>query len=514
MKMLVLLLTLVCLISLSIKSVVALEFSTNIDLTYEVSENGETTVTQRIRLINLSSLLYPEEYKVVLNTSEPSEIEGWDGLGQLKTKIQKETEKTIVDVVFNEKVVGKGKVLDWTLRYQSKEIAKKIGRIWEVNLPRINNKDEVSSYNIKLIVPRAFGSPAYVWPPPKYPFFWTKKDKSTDGVSLAFGDWQGFKLSLTYHLDNSSLLPKDTFITLPSDSAFQKILLEKIEPSPRSIKIDRDGNWLASFLLLPLQKKEVKVIGYAQTFINPIKDFPKEKEETIYSSYLNPLPYWEQDEEIKKIAARLKTVEAIYDYVVDTLDYDYRRAETKAERRGAKKALIEPKGSICMEFTDLFIALARAAGLPAREVDGFAYTDNPRIKPLSLVTDVLHSWPEYWDRDAQLWRPIDPTWGKTSQSNYFHRFDFNHLAFVKRGLDSNSPWPVGSYKGKQASKDVEVEFSSQLPSTLYFPVKTTVSDSQGLEREKLIVPLLFLLILPISFFVIYHRFFNQLKKLT
>ena len=56
-----------------------------------------------------------------------------------------------------------------------------------------------------------------------------------------------------------------------------------------------------------------------------------------------------------------------------------------------------------MEFTDLFVAIARAAGIPARESVGYAYTTNSRLRPLSLVTDVLHAWPEYYDADKKIW---------------------------------------------------------------------------------------------------------------
>ncbi|NCC70435.1 hypothetical protein EOM09_02540, partial [bacterium] len=41
-----------------------------------------------------------------------------------------------------------------------------------------------------------------------------------------------------------------------------------------------------------------------------------------------------------------------------------------------------PNSSICTDFTDLFITLARAKGIPAREVQGFAYTNNSKIKPI------------------------------------------------------------------------------------------------------------------------------------
>jgi len=56
----------------------------------------------------------------------------------------------------------------------------------------------------------------------------------------------------------------------------------------------------------------------------------------------------------------------------------------------------------CTEHTLLFVSLARAAGLPAREVGGVAYT--------SLDPSLFgwHAWAEV--HDGRQWVTIDPTW--------------------------------------------------------------------------------------------------------
>lgn len=438
----------------------ASEFSNAYDVTYDVRENGDTIVTQNVHLTNLTTNYYASEYSLTFGTEKIEEVSAWDGAGLLKVDVKKGTDLTQIHVVFNERVVGQGKTLNWTLRYQSEEIAKKLGRIWEINIPRVAQEEQATSYNVTLIVPPTFGQPAYVWPKPRRQYRWTIEDGSRDGITLAFGDWQGFTFDLTYHLENSSVTPSETFIAIPPDTSYQKVILNEITPFPNEIVVDEDGNWLAKYFLLPKQKQEIKVNGLAQVFLTPRIDYPKEDSQQIRQKYLKPQKFWEQDPKISKLAKELATPEAIYNYVVSTLTYDYQRARSEATRLGAKQALATPDKAICMEFTDLFIALSRAAGIPAREVDGYAYTANSRLKPLSLVTDVLHSWPEYWDEKSQLWLQVDPTWGKTSLINYFSRFDFNHLAFVVRGINSTSPYPAGSYKSEKGGKDVLVDFSS------------------------------------------------------
>jgi len=181
---------------------------------------------------------------------------------------------------------------------------------------------------------------------------------------------------------------------------------------------------------------------------------------------LVPTEYWQADDPlIIGLARSLKTASAIYRYVAETLTYDLERVRPNIDRLGAAKALENKESAICMEYTDLFIALARAAGIPAREVNGFAYTENPEIQPLSLVADVLHAWPEYWNAEKQTWVPVDPTWGSTTNGvDFFNKLDLRHFAFVVHGGDDpNQPFAPGSYKlGPNPQKDVFVNFG-QLP---------------------------------------------------
>jgi hypothetical protein len=173
--------------------------------------------------------------------------------------------------------------------------------------------------------------------------------------------------------------------------------------------------------------------------------------------------YWEANNpQIKKIANELKTPQAIYDYVVNKLSYAYDKAGRTNDRLGALGALQKPDYAVCLEFTDLFVALSRAAGIPARSIEGYAYTGNSKLRPLSLVADVLHAWPEYYDKTRKAWIMVDPTWGNTTGGmDYFSTFDFDHIAFVVKGQSSTYPIPAGGYKlTPEDSKEVNVSFAT------------------------------------------------------
>ena len=437
------------------------EFSSSYDVTYQVKESGMTAVINKISLTNLKSDLYAKEYTVVIGSEKIDNVQAFDSLGNLQLETSKRDGSTEIKASFNEKVVGIGKVLTFTLSYDTPETANKQGRVWEINIPKLSTNKTISSYKTTLSVPASFGKPAYLKPKPAYGLTWLEQ---TSSITAAFGQFQSFDFELLYHLKNSSLTPRLYQIPLPPDTLYQKVILEKLSPPSKNVILDEDGNWLAQYHLLPQQSIKISATGSAFIFLEKRPDFPFSN--FSKTKHLNEQKFWEKNSpEIIKLAKELKTPEKIYQYVVKTLSYDVKRIEKENERLGAKKALKNPEEAVCMEFTDLFIALCRAAGIPAREINGFGFSNDPDLKPLSLEEDVLHAWPEYFDSDKQIWRPVDPTWEKTTGGiDYFDNFDFNHFAFVIHGVSSEIPVAAGAYKfSEDKEKTVKIEFSQKEP---------------------------------------------------
>jgi hypothetical protein len=268
-------------------------------------------------------------------------------------------------------------------------------------------------------------------------------------------------------VDNPNVTPIETEIAIPPDTAFQKVAIESINPKPKNITRDADGNWLARYDLPSGGGIDVSVQLLIALFLSPRPDYRGELIDE--GAYLQPLKYWEtQNPKILDVARQYTTPRQIYDYVVSTLTYSYDRVNETPARMGAAEAISRPDQAICMEFTDLFIAIARAAGIPARENVGFAYTTNAKLRPLSLVTDVLHAWPEYYDNEQKVWIPVDPTWANTTGGvNYFDKLDFNHIVFAIHGRESDYPYPAGFYRrvGK-TGKDVLVSFAPSAETSL------------------------------------------------
>lgn len=442
-------------------------FTTDYTITYTVQENGNTRAQLRGTLTNTTSEFYASSYKMQVGFDEINNVKASDPDGAITPTVTKNDDGYIIGLTFNTRSVGMGSKLPFTITFDTPTVARQLGKVWEVNIPGIANPSEFESLSVSIDVPRSFGEPAYIKPNQSTKnLTFTKEQLGTSGISIAFGEEQLYSFHVTYHLENNNIYPIKTEIALPPSTNYQEVFITDISPKPINVVEDTDGNWLAQYRLLPTQDLDVTVTGVVQMNLIP-REQPITNEEIAL--YTKKQPYWETDSPtIQALAEELKTPQAIYDYVVKTLHYDFSRVTEDKPRLGAAESLKNPTSAVCREFTDLFIALARAAGIPAREVDGFAYTENSRQRPVSLVKDILHAWPEYYDKEKRTWIMVDPTWSNTTGGiDYFNVLDFDHFAFVIKGRESDYPIPAGGYKRLNAQniKDIRVTFADSLPVT-------------------------------------------------
>jgi transglutaminase-like putative cysteine protease len=111
-------------------------------------------------------------------------------------------------------------------------------------------------------------------------------------------------------------------------------------------------------------------------------------------------------------------VRAFYDYLGNHLVYSYNGADW-----GAQAALGE-MGADCTEYASLMIALSRAAGIPARYLEGL--WAQGEIAPDDARTE--HAWLEVY-LPGVGWTPMDPTLGRSSVSRetYFAHLPPDHV---------------------------------------------------------------------------------------
>jgi transglutaminase-like putative cysteine protease len=434
------------------------------------NKKGEATVQNNISLTNNFANIYPREYYLETGI-DIKDVTAWDKEGNILQSVENLDKKTKIKLSFNKPGIGKKKKTTFTVKYSTSELSERKGNVWEISVPAIENMERIDSYSLEIIVPASFGNLSYASVKPKETVLSQNQTKMSfieeqlqgKPLVLAFGNSQFFDFTLTYFLKNKFQEARIFQIAIPPNTASQDIYYRLISPKPRSIQEDENSNWLAEYLLAPGEKKEIIVKGKVKIFPQPRKNHYYNDPDNVYL-FLKETKYWDTNNpEIRRLAKKLKTPRAIYQYVVDLLDYNFDRVTQSSLRKGASIALKSPQDSVCTEFTDLFIAIARAAGIPAREIQGYAYTTNTKLRPLSLKTDILHAWPEYWDKNKKMWIQVDPTWGKTTGGvDYFNTFDLNHFAFVIHGTNPELPAPAGSYPDfNNRQKTVKVTFSRQ-----------------------------------------------------
>jgi len=446
------------------------EFKSDYLTEYKVNSRGGTTVKQTVTLTNNFANIYPKEYHIEIKAPVQS-ITAWDEQGNILNSVVQQTDSTQIRLSFNQQVVGKGKSLTFYVEYQLLDFATKKGKVLEIVIPQISDPEAAESYYVHLYVPTVFGHLSYSSSQPaelqtlngqtKYVF--NKSQVKDNGIILAFGEFQTFDFSLSYFLNNPSSGPVKYEIPLPPETNYQEVIYSQISPTPNDINIDDNGNWMAEYQLEPLEKISIVAKGQAKIVSSPKTDHPYNQNQDL-EKFLQSDTYWQSNSsEILSLATKLKTAKNIYNYVVNHLSYNYDDlANGIVERKGALKTLSAPAESVCSEFTDLFVTLCRAAGIPAREIEGYAYTNNPKIKPLSLKRDVLHAWPEYWDKTQSSWIQVDPTWENTTGGiDYFDHLDLNHFAFAIHGTESQYPPPPGSYQDEIVKdKTINVSFAT------------------------------------------------------
>lgn len=445
-----------------IPPVYAADFTEDYDVSYAIAPTGVTTVTQNIILTNTTDTKYPKQFSIIIDTDKIKNVIAHDPGGVITPSFKQGDGKTEIALMFNTHVVGRGKPLAFTLRYENGSVTQKIGNIWEVSIPGVKDSESIRSYKVTFDAPTNFGPNAYLTPLPAKGRVWQKEQLLSGGITAAYGEAQFYRLTLLYHLTNSTFEKLNRQVALPPDTAYQKVAIESIDPLPSTIERTDDGNWIATFPVPQGSRLDVKAQMVIEVTVKPRDTFVRETPDL--SRFILQDTYWETlDPTISALGKQYTSPKEIYEYVVKTLTYDYARVGAQLKRTGAVGALDNPQSALCTEFTDLFIAIARAAGIPARENVGFAYTTNPRLRPLSLIADVLHAWPEYYDHELELWTPVDPTWGNTTGGiNYFDKLDFDHIVFAIHGSSSTNPLPAGFYRqSDDQGKDIQVALSEK-----------------------------------------------------
>lgn len=167
---------------------------------------------------------------------------------------------------------------------------------------------------------------------------------------------------------------------------------------------DKAGNSILHFTIHHLPPYAAKIITIRADLLLSDTPLPGESGNSTPSLRdRSPQPYCESDDpEIMQLARQLqtnnplRTAEQIFRWVSEHIVY----AGYLKHPRGARYALTHKQGD-CTEYMYLFVALCRAAGIPARGLGGYVVTQNSLLRPADY-----HNWAEFYVDGA--WHLADP----------------------------------------------------------------------------------------------------------
>jgi transglutaminase-like putative cysteine protease len=233
--------------------------------------------------------------------------------------------------------------------------------------------------------------------------------------------------SFTLHNQgNRFLQAAELWTYAPTPRAAKQQRMQVSVSLPHERHEDELGNQILHFTLPPIPPYATKTITIRTELSAAGKD-PSATAATL-QRYLQPYPGVESTDptivqQAKALhgATALETAEKIYTWVVHNIeDTGYATAET-----GAVATLRDRRGD-CTEFMALFVALARAAGLPARGLAGYLHPESGILRPTEF-----HNWAEFYADGS--WQIVDP------QRQVFRAPATDYIAMRIIGQSSNNP---------------------------------------------------------------------------
>lgn len=365
----------------------------------------------------------------------------------LPFEIEYQGDYAFVKVEYPRKVLNNDSLVI-SLEYQNFGLLEKAGMLYDIYIPGVpkDTEFELENQTIKLnttvyINDAIFPEENFVLPKPsaetlldngykKYFFDSETILGKTIWIQRGLKQFYQFKLTqkFTPTMGNDIGLRNEYALVLPRDvdnlEIYQKVYFDQIQPLPDWIEKDTDGNLIAYFKIPSSLSGEIVVTGIVEVGVTG--DVLDEASSGSLADYditaldyaLGSAEYWEVDSlEIKKEASELlgnktnvyQILDNTFDFVTDSIDYSDIKRLGINQRQGALRTLQNGSG-VCMEYADLFLALARAQGIPTRAVFGYGF--DPREESSSQQT---HQWVTSYIPKLNKWYDLDVTWGDSGQ---------------------------------------------------------------------------------------------------
>lgn len=416
------------------------------------------------------------------------------------------------------------------LNYNSYGLITKSGKLRDVYVPSFASDYKFITENVsesvitRVLVPKSFGAINFATPVNStseegnnYIVTFTQESLRGETGWIQIGTEQIYNFKITQPISMTSnadfflnkykvLVPRD----LESGPVKQKVHFTNISPTPSNSSRDSDGNLFFEFSFPSNQNGEIVIEGYAVLSQDNNIDYKNSGKlsqipEEIVKANTSAAKYWESDDkEIQKVANELRSqvagedknvyelINNTYKFVVDRIDYSEVKRFGINERQGAL-ATLQGGAAVCMEYSDLFIALMRAQGVPARGAFGYGYS----ALDSETTGTTSHQWAEVYIPTLGGWISVDTTWGESGHEliggdlNHF----YTHVASISPDIPATTEAQFYGNLAQVPSKIVSVQAIDSTPTgegqtgdelyTQYHKDETSSGLSDLIERLKL-----------------------------
>lgn len=211
----------------------------------------------------------------------------------------------------------------------------------------------------------------------------------------------------------------ELWIPIPMDlTGYQAVLSQRYSGNADQIKIENiDSVPLLHVTWVKANKPEFEI-----THTVRIQDQRKATPETgslkAIKKYISPTAHVQTDGIVRETASKIvgnlsdtdKKAEAIYNWIVEK---SIRDPNVRGCGLGDVKSTLKANilGGKCADLNSLFVGLARAAKIPAREVFGIrvdSSIESPSLGKTGDVSKGQHCRAEYYSENMKAWVPVDP----------------------------------------------------------------------------------------------------------
>lgn len=210
----------------------------------------------------------------------------------------------------------------------------------------------------------------------------------------------------------------EMWIPTPTEDAdYQKVLSREFTGNATVVRLEKDSEYSA-----PVIYARWEDVKNPTLTIKNLVEVSERNGVTLTASdvskYLQPTDHVQTDGVVSATAQRItksikdpeKKARAIYEWIVDNT---FRNPNVRGCGLGDVKSLLQvgDLSGKCADLNSLFVGLARASGLPAREVWGIRVAPSEYSKALGKAGDVSkaqHCRAEYYSKKLKGWISVDP----------------------------------------------------------------------------------------------------------